>query len=229
MALSAALARLLEDSVWTAALGDDQRHRVEQDVLEKAYPEGAVIFPRDEPAMHWLGVIEGMVKADNVSPDGRCTTLIGVSAGGWFSEGSVLKRERRPYAVVALRDTRLALLPRATFEWLLETSLPFNRFMIDQLNARLGQFVALVEDGRMHQPSAQVAHCLAELCNPKLNPTAGRTIAISQEEVGRLSGMSRQIANRALHELQAAGLLAVSYGAIDVFDVEGLRRFSRSH
>jgi len=98
-----------------------------------------------------------------------------------------------------------------------------------QLNARLGQFVALVEDGRMHQPSAQVAHCLAELCNPRLNPTAGRTIAISQEEVGRLSGMSRQIANRALHELQAAGLLAVSYGAIDVFDVEGLRRFSPSH
>jgi CRP/FNR family cyclic AMP-dependent transcriptional regulator len=74
-----------------------------------------------------------------------------------------------------------------------------------------------------------VAHCLAELCNPQLNPTAHRTISISQEEIGRLSGMSRQIANRALHELQDAGLVGVGYGVVDVLDVDALRRFSRSH
>jgi CRP/FNR family cyclic AMP-dependent transcriptional regulator len=224
-----ALARLLEQSAWTAGLTSEQRQRVERDTIERAYPAGAVIFPKGEPALHWPGVIEGMIKADNVTPDGRCTTFIGVSAGGWFGEGSVLKREARPYEIVALRDSRLALLPRDTFEWLLGSSLPFNRFLIDQLNARLGQFVALVEQDRMHDASSQVAHCLAELCNPQLNPAGQRTIAISQEEVGRLSGNSRQITNRALHQLQAAGLVGVSYGAIDVFDVEGLRRYSRSH
>jgi CRP-like cAMP-binding protein len=223
------LARLLEQSAWTAGLTREQRRRVEHDVIERAYPAGAVIFSKGEPAMHWIGVIEGMAKADNVTADGRSTTFIGVSAGGWFGEGSVLKREARPYEVVALRDARLALLPRATFEWLLGSSLPFNRFLIDQLNARLGQVVALVEHDRMHDAPSQVAHCLAELCNPQLNPAGQRTIAISQEEVGRLSGISRQITNRALHELEAAGLVGVSYGAINVFDVEGLRAFSRSH
>jgi len=223
------LARLLAQSAWTVDLTQEQRHRIEHDVIERAYPAGTVICPKGEPAMHWLGVIEGMVKADNVTADGRSTTFIGVSAGGWFGEGSVLKREARPYEVVALRDARMALLPRDTFEWLLSSSLPFNRFLIDQLNARLGQFVALVEHDRMHDASSQVAHCLAELCNPQLNPSSKHTIAISQEEVGRLSGISRQITNRALHQLQAAGLVGVSYGSIDVVDVEGLRRFSRSH
>lgn len=224
-----ALAKLLDRSAWTAGLTAEQRLRVQRDVVERTYPAGGVIVSKGEPAMHWLGVIDGMAKVDNVTADGRSTTFIGVSAGGWFGEGSVLKREARPYEVVALRDTRMALLPRDTFEWLLGSSLPFNRFLIDQLNARLGQFVARVEHDRMHDASSQVAHCLAELCNPQLNPSGARTITISQEEVGRLSGISRQITNRALHQLRAAGLVGVSYGSIDVFDVEGLRAFSRAH
>jgi len=121
MSKSAELDRLLNQSPWTAGLSPAERARVERDTIERAWPAGAVIFPKHAPALHWLGVIEGMAKADNVDADGRSTTFIGVSAGGWFGEGSVLKGEPRPYAVVALRDTRLALLPRETFEWLLGT------------------------------------------------------------------------------------------------------------
>lgn len=237
MTISASLAAMLRGSVWARGLSEEQMHRVERDTLERTYAAGAVICRRDEPALHWLGVIDGMAKVDNVAADGRVTTFSCMSPGGWFGEGSVLKKEPRPYEVVALHDTRMALMPIATFDWLLATSLPFNRFLIDQLNARLGQFIALVESSRMHDVAGHVAHCLAELFNPQLNPQAHgvpgaaspQTIALSQEELGRLSGLSRQIANRALHQLESAGLVRVSYGAIDVNDVDGLRRFSRSH
>ncbi len=37
--------------------------------------------------------------------------------GGWLGEGSVLKGELRPYGVVALRDTRIALMPSQTFHY----------------------------------------------------------------------------------------------------------------
>ncbi len=77
----------------------------------------------------WTGVIEGLVKMSSVSAAGKSVTFTGVGAGGWFGEGSLLKSEARKYDIVALRDTRMAWMPRSTFDWLLSTSIAFNRFL----------------------------------------------------------------------------------------------------
>lgn len=160
--------------------------------------------------------MKGMVKVDTVAPDGRCTTFIGVSEGGWLGEGSLLKREQRPYEVVALLESRIALMPLDTFDWLYRTSLPFNHFLIRQLNGRLGQFVSLVESGRMHSPAGRVARCLSELFNPVLCPTPNDVIQIAQDEIARLCGLSRQTVNAALHELQEADVVRLQYGSMRV-------------
>lgn len=217
----------LRESPWARNLSAEQLARVEGETQLAKYAAGSVVFHEGEPADHWLGVLEGMVKVDTVSADGRSTTFIGVSSGGWLGEGSLLKREPRPYGVVALRDSWIALIPMKTFDWLFETSLEFNHFLVRQLNARLGQFVALVESSRMQSTTAQVAICLAELFNPTLCSGASDAVRISQEEIARLCGLSRQIANRALHELQAAGLVRIQYGAIHVLDVPALHAFGR--
>jgi biotin operon repressor len=59
-----------------------------------------------------------------------------------------------------------------------------------------------------------------------LYPDQATDLQISQEEVGYLSGVSRQRVNRALQVLEKAGLLAVEYGHIRILDLEGLRVFS---
>ena len=82
----------------------------------------------------------------SVSPEGKTTTFLGVAGGGWFGEGSLLKDQTRKYDIVALRATRLALMPKPTFDWLLDTDIAFNRFLLMQLNERLAQFIAMVEN-----------------------------------------------------------------------------------
>jgi CRP-like cAMP-binding protein len=79
----------------------------------------------------------------------------------------------------------------------------------------------------MESTTAQVAISLAELFNPLLCPASPNALQLSQEEIARLCGLSRQIVNRALHELQVAGLVRVHYGAIDVLDVHALSAFGR--
>jgi CRP/FNR family transcriptional regulator, cyclic AMP receptor protein len=228
MPLSAELEALIARSLWSAKLTEEQLARVREDIFERSYRAGAVVCHRGAPANHWLGVIEGMVKVDTVSKDGRPTTFAGVPAGAWFGEGAVLKDEPRPYSVVALRDSKIAFVPRSTFDWLIRTSLPFCRFVIDQLNVRCGYYVGLVENFRLHEASARVAFCLVELFNPQLYPATDRNLKISQEEIGRLSGLSRQNTNRALHELADARLLKIEYGSIQILDLQGLRDFARS-
>jgi CRP-like cAMP-binding protein len=226
MTPSGTLRSLLEASPWWASLTSDQVDRLDRDVFIRSFQAGATVCPRGSPAVHWLGVAEGLLKVDTVAPDGRATTFAGVPSGSWFGEGAVLKGEMRPYSVVAIRDSLVAFVPRATFQWLIDESHPFSRWVIDQLNARLGHYVAMIESFRLHHPTARVAYCLSEFFNPQLSPHTTSQLAISQEELGRLSGMSRQNTNRALHELEQLQLLRVRYGLIEVLDLDKLRQFA---
>jgi len=221
------LSRFLAASAWRAGLTDAQIDRVNREAYARSYAAGATVCPRGSPSMHWLGVIDGMLKVDTVSADGRNTTFAGIPAGSWFGEGAVLKGEPRPYAVVAIRDSNVAFLPRATFQWLIDESRPFSRWVIDQLNARLGHYVALIETWRLHEVPARVAYCLAEMFNPQLYPSTQPRLEISQDELAKLGGLSRQNTHRALHELEHLGLVRMRYGVIEVVDLAGLQAFAR--
>jgi CRP-like cAMP-binding protein len=65
--------------------------------------------------------------------------------------------------------------------------------------------------------------------NPQLYPTTQAQLAISQDEIAKLSGLSRQNTNRALHELEHAGLVRMRYGLIEVLDLPGLQSHSHKH
>ena len=137
----------------------------------------------------------------------------------------MLKSEPRRYDVIALRDSRVACMRRETFHWLLDNSIAFNRFIINQINERLGLFIGLLESERLLDMDARVARTMAALFHPVLQPGMEPRIAISQEEIGYLAGISRQRVNRALRLLEDAGFLTTEYGGITVLDLDGLRRF----
>jgi CRP/FNR family cyclic AMP-dependent transcriptional regulator len=215
----------LRSTIWARTLTAAEMARVEADCFEMFVPKGGYVCRKGEATETWVGIIEGLVKINNFSPEGKNVTFTGVSPGGWFGEGSLLKRELRKYDVMALRDTRVARMPRATFDWLLEVSLPFTRFLLMQLNERLGQFIGQVENDRTLDIDTRVARCLAAMFNAHLYPGLEQLVQISQEELGYLSGASRQRANQALQLLEREGLVRLDYGGIRVLDLEGLRHF----
>ena len=210
---------------WTEHLSADELQRVASEIIERKVPAGGYVCRKGEPVQNWIGVIDGLVKMSNLSADGKLTTLTGVPTGGWFGEGTLLKDEVRKYDILALRDSRIAYMPRATFNRLLDSNLGFNRFLLMQMNERLGQFITLVESERLLEPDARVARSLSVLFNPVLCPNIGKRIQISQEEIGLLCGFSRQRINQSLQVLERAGLLKVEYGGITVSDLNGLQRF----
>src|SRR6202023_1297459 len=107
-------------------------------IVEKSYRADEFIFMRGDQFEYWTGVVTGLARMGTVSRGGKATSFAGLTAGAWFGEGSVLKKEARRYDGVALRDPRLALMDRTTFVWLFENSVGFNRFLVRQLNERLG-------------------------------------------------------------------------------------------
>jgi CRP-like cAMP-binding protein len=150
-------------------------------------------------------------------------TFTGVPPGGWFGEGTALKRETYRYNIQALRKSVVAGLPIDSFHWLLDHSLGFNRFVMNQLNERLGHFISAREIDRMNSPDLRVARNLAALFNPVLYPGVGKVLRITQQELAYLVGLSRQRVNEALRTLEARGMIRVEYGGLRVLDMAALR------
>ena len=208
---------------WLKVLQPTEHARAAGDItVGDALPQDLVCRV-GRPVTYWFGVIEGLLKMSSDNERGQTMTFTGVPPGGWFGEGTALKRESYRYNIQALRRSIVAGVPVDTFHWLLDHSIGFNRFVMNQLNERLAQFIAAREIDRLANPDVRVARSLAALFNPVLYPGVGEVLRITQQELAYLVGLSRQRVNEALAELQAQGAIRVEYGGLRVLDLAALR------
>ena len=217
----------LEGIPWLALLDATERERAVAELQWVDALPGDYVCRVGRPVTYWFGVVEGLLKMSSDNAQGQTMTFTGVPPGGWFGEGTALKRETYRYNIQALRKSVVAGISVDTFHWLLDHSIGFNRFIMNQLNERLGQFIAAREIDRMNDTDVRVARSLAALFNPVLYPGVGEVLRITQQELAYLVGLSRQRVTEALTSLEAQELIRVEYGGVRVLDLTGLR--SRTH
>ena len=208
---------------WLAAMTEDEQAlAIPRIVVGDAEP-GDLVCRFGKAPTYWFGVVEGLLKMSTDNEQGYSVTFTGLPSGGWFGEGTALKHEAYRYNVQALRKTTVAGLPLEAFHQLLDQSIGFNRFVMNQLNERLGQFIAAREIDRLGNPDVRVARNLAALFNPVLFPGVGEVLRITQQELAYLVGLSRQRVNVALNALQQAQWIRLEYGGVRVLNLNALR------
>ena len=215
--------RELAEIPWLSRLTEAERERALGDLVVTEAQTGDYICRIGRPVTYWFGLVDGLLKMSNDESQGPVITFTGVAPGGWFGEGTVLKHEQYRYNIQALRKSRVAGLPVETFDWLLDHSIGFNRFVMHQLNERLGQFIAAREIDRISSPDLRVARNLAALFHPLLSPNVGGILRITQQELAYLVGLSRQRVNEALATLSAKSWIRVEYGGLRVLDLQASR------
>ena len=208
---------------WLAAMTEaEQALAIPRIVVGDAQP-GDLVCRFGKAPTYWFGVVEGLLKMSTDNEQGYSVTFTGLPSGGWFGEGTALKREAYRYNVQALRNTTVAGLPLDAFHLLLDKSIGFNRFVMNQLNERLAQFIEAREIDRSTDPDVRVARNLAALFNPTLFPGVGEMLRITQQELAYLVGLSRQRVNVALNTLQDQGAIRIEYGGMRVLNLQALR------
>jgi CRP-like cAMP-binding protein len=212
----ASIDRFLESQKWLRALPASAR----QLVLEQAYSihaaKGETVFASQEEVAGWYGVVHGLVKIE--SPVGtQQSSFVGLGSGAWFGEGTILKNEARQYNVVALRASELVCVPRAVFETLLRESMAFNRYLIDELNRKLGLAMTIIQSGRTGSARQRLALTLS-----RLFWNHARTLELTQDELANLAGIARQTANRELKQLAQQGIVRLAMHRITVIDDNAL-------
>lgn len=212
-------------AIWAPDLTEEERERARRGIIERNYAKGSYVCHRGDKLDYWTCIVTGLVKLGSISAEGKSIALAGLGPTDWFGEGSVIKDEPRKYDLYALRDTRLAMMDRKTFNWLFAHSVGLNRYLVHQFNERLGQFIGQVEQDRMLGPAGRLARSLLQLINPVGRPKRNGVVDITQEELGLLAGISRQAANKALRDLETRGLIRTDQTGVHVLDHVALAAF----
>lgn len=190
---------------WYHALPPALQQLLLDTTTERTAAAGEFIARAGEPCLHWYGLASGLLQMYVLSADGSETTLYCLREGQWGGDGSLLKNELRRYDLRALMPSRIWMVPASTFEALRQSSIPFNHFLCEVLNERMGTFVGMLEATRLLGPEMRVARGLLMLAPNGV--AAAQELSIPQHEIALICGLSRQRVNRALSELRRVGVV----------------------
>lgn len=213
---------LLGGSNWFIALSENAQTLVNADLIERNVNAGEALGYQGETQLHWFGVMDGLLKWSVSAIDGRSVTLGGQSVGSWFGEGTLVRGQPRQADIIALRHSRVAMIPRDTFNWLRQNEPVFNEFLLRQINERMHWFMGSMAAHRLLDADHLVVRALWGLAHPLLNPLGLHHLLISQEELANLAMVSRQRCNMTLVNLKREGLIELGYGAISIRNIDAL-------
>jgi len=200
-----ALTEFLERWQWFRALPAELRSLTLDTATERFAAAGEYIARASEPSTHWYGLIRGYLQMYVVGPDGAETTLYCLPEGEWGGDGTLLKKELLQYDLRALTPAHICLIPAQTFETLRRSSIEFNHFLCDIMNARMGAFVGMLVASRLLGPEMRVARALLMLADTKRQEA--QELAITQHEIALISGLSRQRVNVAISVFNQRGIV----------------------
>ena len=184
---------------------------------------GAPIFSKGDPGNSLYAVISGTVKISISSADGRSAIFNLIGAGEIFGEVALLDGLSRTADVTANTNCEVFIIDRREFLPFVRSQPALAMKFIELLCARLRWTSDQVEQVILQNLPGRLASALIRLTEKyKLTPT-GRTIAITQQEISEMVGMTRESINKQLQVWAARKWVRLEHGAIVVLDAEPLQ------
>ena len=173
---------------------------------------GQVVYTVGDAADAIYGLGEGLLDVSLVVSDEREVIIHRATPGFWVGDSALLAGSVRTVAISAPSDAQLFKLPgpavlqsleRHPEDWICFYRLSHSN-VTTSLQA-LGEVISL-------PPRTRFARALLRLTS------ASGTVQLTQEELGRMVGMSRAAFRRAFAALIERGIVEVQYGGIRICD-----------
>lgn len=194
--------------------------------IAKDVRAGATIFSKGEPGQSMFAVLHGSVKICAPSADGKDAVFNFIGEGGIFGEIALLDGHPRTADAIAATSCELLMIDRRDFLPLLRSYPELAVRIIDVLCARLRQTSEQVEDIVFLDLPHRLAKALLRLSGDK--GAAGGKIAITQQEVGDVIGMSRESTNRQLRDWERRKWIKLERGGIVILAPAALKMLAES-
>ena len=192
----------------------------------RGYEHGELVFSEGDPGDLLLGVITGRIRIQASSSDGRSLNLNMIMPGEIIGEIAFLDGGPRTASGLAEGLITVFSIPQRPFFKLLRQQ-PELAIHLMQLVCQRVRWTSLqLADFAFLSPPARLANQLMQLRDKKRDDSPGgdATINISQAELARFLGLSRQVVNGYLREWQDQAALVLKRGKIHISDDQALRQ-----
>ncbi|WP_162935683.1 Crp/Fnr family transcriptional regulator [Tsuneonella amylolytica] len=203
------------------ALSPEIREDLASHLPIRSFADGQIIQLRGDVADGiWL-IEEGSVSLGQFAGDGDFRGLALLGPGDSYGELAVLGGRPKVVDAVARGEVRLKAIPRHAYEAALASDPAVVRMVLGAIARQFQETLNLLAGFRRGSTASRMAALLANLSGG----TPG-LVAITQQELGDLLGVSRASALSALAELEREGLARRGYGKLEIVDPAGLRALS---
>lgn len=212
-------------------LPPEDLRRLAADATIARHPARSTIFQKGDQGDSLMAVLNGRVKICTYSLNGKELVLNIIDRGGLFGEIAVLDGQTRSADAVAIGDTDLLVLERRRLMPFLTHDPEVAARLIGVLCQRLRQTSEQLEDALLRDAPSRLARSLLRL-GAALGVAEGSgmrlNIRLSQQQIGSLVGISREITNKYIVEWTRAGYLTVTNGFIRIEDPQVLKELSEA-
>ena len=216
----------LSQGHWFAALPQALRHTLLDMAQVQRLDAGQRLFRRGDKPSGLYAVVEGAVRVGAVSETGKEALLTLVEPPYWFGEISLFDGLPRTHDAFADSASTLLLLPQAGLLALLEREPQHWRDFALLMSHKLRLAFIALEDMSLLPAAPRLARRLLLIAENYGESEPRRVLHLAQEQLALMLSLSRQTTNQILKELQAQGVVQLTYGEIEILDFERLRQLA---
>jgi CRP/FNR family cyclic AMP-dependent transcriptional regulator len=191
--------------VWLFAdLDDADLDRIASVSRPRTCADGEVLVSQGDSSGELFTVIQGRVKVQSVASDGEEVLLSLLGPGEVFGELALLDDKPRSATVVAAERCRLLVVSRASFRSILVQVPSLGVRLLQILAGHVRRLSTRLEDFAALDVRTRLARALLDLGTrfgmPGARNSTRITLRLSQQELGRLVGATREMVNKCLRE-----------------------------
>ena len=185
---------------------------------------GQRLFRRGDPPSGLYAVVDGAMRIGAVSASGKEALLTLIEAPYWFGEVSLFDGQPRTHDAFAEGASTLLLVPQAALLALLERQPQYWRDFALLMSQKLRLAFIALEQMSLLPAAPRLARRLLMIAENYGEGEPRRVIHLAQEQLALMLAISRQTTNQILKELQAQGIVRLTYGEIEILDLDRLRQ-----
>lgn len=210
-------------------LSPEDRQMVVKSATRRRYRSGDSVFHAGDPGDSLHIIAKGRAAVQVLTPLGETATVVVLGPGQCFGELALIGEGVRTASVVAVEALETLALNRQEVDRLQATNVAVQRFMIEVLADQVARLTARLMEALFSSAELRVVRRLAEAVRVfSDSPDAlVATVPVTQQELADMAGTTRPTVNRALQELQKAGIITLGRGKVEIHDLAALDRKAR--
>jgi CRP/FNR family transcriptional regulator, cyclic AMP receptor protein len=216
---------LLRGGRWFASLTPEFQKTLLDAATVRRLAKDEWLFARGDLPSGLFAVVEGGVRIAATAANGKEVLLALVEPPMWFGEISVLDGRPRTHDAIGAEPSTLVGVSQAALDAILEREPRHWRALGTLAAGKLRLMFGVVEGNAVLTNAMRLASLLV-LAAERYGEWQGRSsrvVDLRQEQLAAMLATSRQTVNQVLKEFEAQGLIKLSYGQVEIVDLDGLR------